>query len=81
MSLSKLVGIIGFSSRRWPKRRAPQRSAGHPEIEVMEPYRAAEVGGEWWVLASDGARLLTYGLDETRTTTLGDLRRAKQNQK
>ena len=62
MSLSQLVGIIALPFRRWPRRHAPKR----PPIEVLEHYRAAQISGEWWLLASDGTRLLAFGDNESR---------------
>jgi len=49
--------------------RQPKRRHYEPpqvKIEIEPHYRAECVGGEWWVLASDGVRLLSYGLDGDR---------------
>lgn len=59
-SITNLVRRISNAIRQ-PKRR--HYEPPKPKLEIDPHYRAAEIKGDWWVLASDGTRMLPYGLD------------------
>lgn len=76
ISISTIFQFLTGRRREMPKRHhyaPPPRKS----FDVPEHYRSECVGGEWWLLTSDGKRIVSFGTDAAKCqTTLRNMNRS-----